>query len=85
MGIYHFWSRWLTPLFQSERDRLAAVRDRVFHPLNRMPGGRGQALRVLTGTRRGWMGVMSLDAGFLDAIEIRRGETVAPDRGAWAR
>lgn len=85
VGIYHFWSRWLTPLFQSERDRLAAVRDRVFHPLNRMPGGRGQALRVLTGTRRGWMGVMSLNAGFLDAIEIRRGETVAPDRGAWAR
>ena len=68
VGIYHFWSRWLTPLFQSERDRLAAVRDRVFHPLNRLPGGRGQALRVLTGTRRGWMGVVPLEAAFLDAI-----------------
>jgi 2-polyprenyl-6-methoxyphenol hydroxylase-like FAD-dependent oxidoreductase len=67
VGIYHFWSRWLTPLFQSERDRLAAVRDRVFLPLNRLPGGRGQALRVLTGTRRGWLGVVPLDPGFLDA------------------
>lgn len=68
VGIYHFWSRWLTPLFQSERDGLAAMRDRVFHPLNRLPGGRGQALRVLTGTRRGWLGVVPLDPAFLDAI-----------------
>lgn len=30
--------RWLTPLFQSERDTLAAMRDRLFHPLTRMPG-----------------------------------------------
>ena len=51
LRMYHFWSRWLTPLFQSDRDRLAAVRDRVFHPLSRVPGGRGQMLRVLTGTR----------------------------------
>ncbi|MFC3551270.1 FAD-dependent oxidoreductase [Lysobacter cavernae] len=68
VGIYHFWSRWLTPLFQSERDGLAAVRDRVFHPLSRLPGGRGQMLRVLTGTRRGWLGIHPLDPGFVAAL-----------------
>jgi 2-polyprenyl-6-methoxyphenol hydroxylase-like FAD-dependent oxidoreductase len=68
LAAYHFWSRWLTPLFQSERDRLAAVRDRVFHPLNRLPGSRRQSLRILTGTRRGWFGVQKLDEGLLDAM-----------------
>lgn len=68
VGIYHFWSRWLTPLFQSERDTLAAVRDRLFHPLTRMPGGRRQVLRVLTGTRRGWLGVVPMDPRFLDVL-----------------
>ena len=74
VGIYHFWSRWLTPLFQSERDRVAAMRDLVFHPLSRLPGGRGQMLRVLSGTRRGWMGSFALPAGFLDAAAEARGE-----------
>lgn len=68
LGIYHFWSRWLTPLFQSERDFAAAWRDRLFHPLSRLPGGRGQMLRVLTGTRRGWFGTVGLSADFLDAV-----------------
>jgi FAD-dependent urate hydroxylase len=68
VGIYHLWSRWLTPLFQSDHDRVAAVRDRVFHPLNRLPGGRAQALRVLTGTRRGWLGTVPLDPAFLDTL-----------------
>ncbi|BDU17211.1 FAD-dependent oxidoreductase [Lysobacter auxotrophicus] len=71
LGIYHFWSRWLTPLFQSERDRLAALRDRIFHPMSRLPGGRGQMLRVLTGTRRGWLGTYPLDAAFLAALAER--------------
>lgn len=71
LGIYHFWSRWLTPLFQSERDRLAAMRDRLFHPMSRLPGGRGQMLRVLTGTRRGWMGTYPLDAGFVSVLAER--------------
>jgi 2-polyprenyl-6-methoxyphenol hydroxylase-like FAD-dependent oxidoreductase len=65
---YHFWSRWLTPLFQSERDTLAAARDRVFHPLGRLPPGRRQMLRVLTGTRRGWFGVWPLDRAFLEEL-----------------
>jgi 2-polyprenyl-6-methoxyphenol hydroxylase-like FAD-dependent oxidoreductase len=69
VGIYHFWSRWLTPLFQSERDRVAALRDRIFHPLNRLPVSRGQSLRVLTGTRRGWFGVVPLEHEFLEALE----------------
>lgn len=68
VGIYQFWSRWLTPLFQSDRDRIAAVRDRVFHPLSRVPGGRGQMLRVLSGTRSGWLGTMPLPEAFVGAL-----------------
>lgn len=68
IAVYHFWSRWLTPLFQSERDTLAALRDRLFHPLTRLPGARSQVLRVLTGTRRGWWGVLPLDPDFLDEM-----------------
>ena len=75
VGIYHFWSRWLTPLFQSERDVLAAMRDRLFHPLTRMPGGRRQVLRVLTGTRRGWVGVLPMDTGFLERLESHAADT----------
>jgi 2-polyprenyl-6-methoxyphenol hydroxylase-like FAD-dependent oxidoreductase len=70
--IYHLWSRWLTPLFQSERDGWARVRDLVFHPLSRLPGARGQMLRVLTGTRRGWTGRFPLPAAFLDAVAAHR-------------
>lgn len=79
VGIYHFWSRWLTPLFQSEHDRLAALRDAVFHPMSRLPGGRGQMLRVLAGTRSGLMGTLVLPDGFLDAL------TLAADGVAAAR
>lgn len=68
VGIYHFWSRWLTPLFQSELDAAATMRDAVFHPLSRLPIGRGQMLRVLTGTRRGWLGTMALPSAFLDSM-----------------
>jgi len=77
VAIYHFWSRWLTPLFQSERDVWAAWRDRLFHPLSRLPGGRGQMLRVLTGTRRGWFGTLPLPAVFLDALAQRRTDASA--------
>ena len=80
VGIYHFWSRWLTPLFQSERDGLAAIRDRVFHPMSRLPGGRNQMLRVLTGTRRGWFGTYPLDAAFMAALQ----ERTAPDLSRFA-
>jgi hypothetical protein len=36
-----------------------------------MPGARGQMLRVLSGTRRGWFGRFPLPADFLDAMEAR--------------
>lgn len=78
VGIYHFWSRWLTPLFQSEHDRWARVRDLAFHPMSRLPGGRGQMLRVLSGTRRGWLGTVALPAPFLQALAGYRQRRIAP-------
>ena len=71
LRAYHFWSRWLTPLFQSEHDRIAVLRDAMFHPFSRIPGGRGQSLRVLTGTRRGWLGTWPLQKAFLEALAAR--------------
>lgn len=68
LRAYHFWSRALTPLFQSERDGWARLRDLTFHPLSRLPIGRGQMLRVLTGTRKGWLSTVRLDGRFLDAL-----------------
>lgn len=67
--IYQLWSRWLTPIFQSERDWLAKLRDLAFQPMGRMPGGRRQMLRVLSGTRRGLLGVLPLSGEFLDDLE----------------
>lgn len=69
VDIYHFWSRWLTPVFQSDRDLAATLRDLCFHPLSRLPIGRGQMLRVLTGTRSGWLGTVPLPAEFLRELE----------------
>ena len=68
VAVYQFWSRWLTPLFQSRHDAVAGLRDLTFLPLGAMPGGRGQMLRVLTGTQRGWFGRLTLPAGFLAEI-----------------
>ncbi|WP_372016376.1 FAD-dependent oxidoreductase [Pseudoxanthomonas sp. 10H] len=79
--IYQRWSRWLTPLFQSERDAVARLRDVAMLPLGRMPGGRGQMLRVLTGTRRGLFGTLGLEPAFLDAMgpPLPAGVPVAAD------
>jgi 2-polyprenyl-6-methoxyphenol hydroxylase-like FAD-dependent oxidoreductase len=66
--IYQFWSRWLTPLFQSERDMAAWLRDLTFIPMARLPISRGQMLRVLTGTQKGWFGRLRLPSAFLDAL-----------------
>jgi 2-polyprenyl-6-methoxyphenol hydroxylase-like FAD-dependent oxidoreductase len=68
VAIYQYWSRWLTPLFQSNRDALARARDVLFQPMGRMPGGRGHMLRVLSGTQRGWLGRLPLSPGFVDAL-----------------
>ena len=67
--IYQFWSRWLTPLFQSERDFVARCRDIAFVPLGKLPGGRGMMLRVLSGTQRGWFGELRLPEKFLAALD----------------
>ncbi len=69
VGVYQFWSRWLTPLFQSDSRVAAGLRDLALHPLGRLPGGRGNMLQVLAGTRRGWFGRLPLTPGFLEAIE----------------
>lgn len=66
--VYQFWSRWLTPLFQSDRDLVARLRDAAFLPMGRMPGGRGHMLRVLSGTQHGLFGRLGLQGGFIDAL-----------------
>ena len=78
--IYQFWSRWLTPLFQSERNAAARVRDLTFLPLGRMPGGRGQMLRVLSGLQRGWFGRLQLPPTFLD--RLGKLQNTGPSRSA---
>ncbi|KAA8997841.1 FAD-dependent monooxygenase [Stenotrophomonas cyclobalanopsidis] len=68
VAVYQRWSRWLTPLFQSDRDAWAKARDVLLGPMGRMPGGRGHMLRVLSGTQHGWFGAMPLDPAFIDAL-----------------
>ena len=85
--IYQLWSRWLTPLFQSERDTAARLRDATFLPMGRMPVGRTQMLRVLTGTRSGLFGTIGLEDGFVDALAlpVRQPVGLADAIGATAR
>jgi len=40
----------------------------VIEALGRLPGGRGQMLRVLSGLQRGWTGRLRLPAAFLDKL-----------------
>lgn len=54
LAVYQRMSRWLTPLFQSDREGLARWRDALFHPLSRLPLARGQTLSILTGTKKTW-------------------------------
>ena len=54
LAVYQRISRWLTPLFQSDRNGLAWWRDLAFHPLSRLPLARGQTLKILTGTKKAW-------------------------------
>lgn len=76
LRAYHFWSHWLTPLFQSEHDFAAKLRDLTFHPMSRLPGGRGQMLRILSGTRRGWLGTFALPSEFTDALSAFQAQPV---------
>lgn len=68
LAAYHRYSRWLTPLFQSDRDNLATLRDLAFLPAGKLPLARGHMLRVLAGIQRGWWGRYPLDAGFVAAF-----------------
>lgn len=54
--IYQFISRWLTPLFQSDHDNIARLRDALFGPLGRAPILRGEMLKVLAGVKCGVFG-----------------------------
>ncbi|MEL1264871.1 NAD(P)/FAD-dependent oxidoreductase [Pseudoxanthomonas putridarboris] len=78
VAVYQFWSRWLTPLFQSDRDLVARARDVAFLPLGRLPGGRGHMLRVLSGTQQGFFGKLALKPEFLEAL----GDPALPPVGA---
>ena len=69
--IYQFWSRWLTPLFQSDHNRLAGVRDLLLGPLGNLPPGKQHLLRVLTGTQRGMFGKLSLGEDFIAAMQAQ--------------
>ena len=71
--VYQFWSRWLTPLFQSDRDWAARLRDLAFAPLGRLPGARHQMLHVLSGTRLGAFGHLRLPPAFLVELGRRAG------------
>lgn len=54
LAVYQRLSRWLTPLYQSDRDGLAWLRDTTFGPAGRLSLTRGQMLKILTGTKMGW-------------------------------
>ena len=77
MAVYQRWSRWLTPLFQSNGDLWAHARDVLLGPMGRMPGGRGHMLRVLSGTQHGWFGKLPLDADFIAALAAAPAHTAS--------
>lgn len=54
VAIYRLLSRWLTPLFQSDAQWLAPLRDACFGPLGRLPLARRQMLTILAGAKHGW-------------------------------
>ena len=68
VSFYQFWSRWLTPLFQSKLDFVAKFRDIGFLPIGQLPGGRGHMLRVLSGVQQGYLGKLQLDPEFMVAL-----------------
>ncbi len=78
VSIYHFWSHWLTPLFQSDYHTVAKIRDASFLPLGKLPMGRSHMLRILSGTQQGWFGKFALQPGFIEALAEQRPATAAP-------
>lgn len=84
VAVYQFWSRWLTPVFQSDRDLVAKARDLLFKPMGRMPGGRGHMLRVLSGTQRGVFGKLPLAPEFIDDLLLHTGSNADTGKRAVA-
>jgi len=80
VGVYHLWSRWLTPLFQSDHRLLARLRDALFLPLSRMPGSRGQSLAVLSGTQQGLFGRRRIHPDLLLALAAYQDAARLPAR-----
>ncbi|MEX1827416.1 FAD-dependent oxidoreductase [Luteibacter sp. CQ10] len=66
---YQRLSRWLTPLFQSDRTWLGHGRDALFGPLGRLPGSRGNALSILTGEARLPRRTSRSDSALPDALD----------------
>lgn len=69
VAIYQWWSRWLTPMFQSDRDTVARLRDAMLKPAGRLPFAGTHMLRVLSGTQQGLFGAITLEAAFLEALD----------------
>ena len=51
MRFYAFAGRWMTPFFQSGRDRLAAPRDALAGPVSRVPWIGRQMVEVMARRR----------------------------------
>jgi len=76
VAIYQRWSRWLTPMFQSDLDAFATLRDLALRPAGRLPFARTHMLQVLSGTQQGLFGRIALDEAFVEALAdgTRRGD-----------
>lgn len=79
LSIYHRYSRWLTPLFQSGNDGIAVLRDLAFLPVGKLPLARGHMLRVLAGVQSGWSGCYPLDPAFVAEFNATKNGPVVAD------
>ncbi len=66
---YQFASRWLTPIFQSDLEAVAPLRDMFMGPMCRLPLLRGQMLESLVGIKTG---IMPWSRQSLDALAATR-------------
>ncbi|MGH7005521.1 MAG: hypothetical protein ACREIP_16390, partial [Alphaproteobacteria bacterium] len=53
LAFYQWASRWLTPLFQSDRVWLGHMRDALMAPLGRLPIARAEAAALMAGVSLG--------------------------------
>ena len=56
LGFYQRVSRWITPVFQGEYDRLMPLRDELVPLLCRAPWTGRQMVATLAGAKTGWLG-----------------------------